>query len=447
MGMKTDVVIVGAGPAGCSIAFGLARQGHSVVLIDKKSRDTIGAKVCGDALSPAYYEQLHEALGFPLPDPDYALRCDTLVYQGSNGNHFYIPSNSGTVDRLLYGQQILEELEKFDSVTLLSSTTLKEVIVEGDTVVGVRVIADEPLEIRAKITVDASGVNSVVRKRLPDGNYKFPVSTPRHQRYVAYREIIRFDRPHDYPQQLVISYQPELEELGPSYFWIFARDSHTVNIGLGYTITPQNRGKNIKDINTTIRDRMFSTPAEGNYKILASQGDQIPAALPLPSCVANGLLITGDAACLANPINGEGHGPALLAGISATDVIHAALQTDDVSEKQLWPFNIHVWRHYGKLSAWGIATMQLMDRHSPKIIDEVIDTRIITQKEITTIITDTENSLDMKRIVFRALKHPRMTWKLLTLKRSADRIRSHVEDYPEDPEGFETWNSRLEALV
>ncbi|MEA2083646.1 MAG: FAD-dependent oxidoreductase [Thermodesulfobacteriota bacterium] len=44
-----DAIIVGAGPAGCSAAFFIARAGHEVLLLDKSGfpRD----KVCGDGVS------------------------------------------------------------------------------------------------------------------------------------------------------------------------------------------------------------------------------------------------------------------------------------------------------------------------------------------------------------------------------------------------------------
>lgn len=46
-----DVIIVGAGPAGCSAAAFLAQQGHNILVLDKAvfPRD----KVCGDGITGA----------------------------------------------------------------------------------------------------------------------------------------------------------------------------------------------------------------------------------------------------------------------------------------------------------------------------------------------------------------------------------------------------------
>ena len=58
--LETDVLVVGAGPAGSSAAAWLARQGRSVMLADAEvfPRD----KACGDGLTPrAIAEQIGRA--------------------------------------------------------------------------------------------------------------------------------------------------------------------------------------------------------------------------------------------------------------------------------------------------------------------------------------------------------------------------------------------------
>ncbi len=55
-----DVIIAGAGTGGATTAYTLAKRGHSVLLIDRKERDGIGEKTCGDALGSHHINELRE---------------------------------------------------------------------------------------------------------------------------------------------------------------------------------------------------------------------------------------------------------------------------------------------------------------------------------------------------------------------------------------------------
>jgi flavin-dependent dehydrogenase len=55
--VESDVVVVGAGPAGCIAGLELARRGARVVLLE--ARAIRREKVCGDGLIPDSPELLH----------------------------------------------------------------------------------------------------------------------------------------------------------------------------------------------------------------------------------------------------------------------------------------------------------------------------------------------------------------------------------------------------
>ncbi|MEM7756352.1 MAG: NAD(P)/FAD-dependent oxidoreductase [Planctomycetota bacterium] len=56
----STAVVIGAGPAGCAVAIGLARTGVSVTLVEKK--DFPRVKVCGEYISPAGTESLERVV-------------------------------------------------------------------------------------------------------------------------------------------------------------------------------------------------------------------------------------------------------------------------------------------------------------------------------------------------------------------------------------------------
>jgi choline dehydrogenase-like flavoprotein len=60
---KFDVIVVGAGTAGCLAAKTIAEAGLKVCLVERKRKEEIGEKVCGDALG----EHHLKALGLEKP--------------------------------------------------------------------------------------------------------------------------------------------------------------------------------------------------------------------------------------------------------------------------------------------------------------------------------------------------------------------------------------------
>ena len=63
-----DLIVIGAGTAGCLAAFAAAKKGLSkIALIDRKTKDQIGRKICGDGIGTKHIEFLEEK-GFPLKE-------------------------------------------------------------------------------------------------------------------------------------------------------------------------------------------------------------------------------------------------------------------------------------------------------------------------------------------------------------------------------------------
>ena len=53
-----DVLVIGAGPSGAACAYWLAKAGHEVLLLERKSFPR--EKTCGDGLTPRSVRQLHD---------------------------------------------------------------------------------------------------------------------------------------------------------------------------------------------------------------------------------------------------------------------------------------------------------------------------------------------------------------------------------------------------
>ncbi len=444
----TDVVICGGGPGGVSCAFTLGKKGIPVILVDKKKKEKIGDKVCGDALNPILSDRFHSLIGLPKPDPEKKELMEFADVIELRGQHpkavIKLGDGSATVDRLRYGQHLLNAAEEFDSVKIIPEARVQKVIVNDGFVQGVECLTPEgTIRITAKITVDATGSSGIVRRRLPkEMCQKFPQTIPREQMLVAYREIIRTKTPHQFQRGLYLTYEPELEEVMPGYYWFFSRGENELNIGLGYLMEERNRGKNIREINESVRKRYFP-----DAEILASQGDQIPARLPLPSLVHNGFVAVGDAGALANPLNGEGHGPALNSGIHAGLFIADALSKGDWSEKSLWKYSKWAWNHYGVEFAMGIALIKFMEKYGYQNFEWLVIQDIIKEDDILLQLRDPEaKHKGLLKRAFKLMKRPKLLFGVRKMLNHADEIKKHAKAYPDNPDDFGQWYEKLKKI-
>lgn len=446
---STDVLIVGGGPGGVSTAYTLGTLGISTILIDKKPMDEIGDKVCGDALSPDYYNEANREVGLPIPEKDKGelmeVVTETVLLGTDQKSKMVLEDGSATVDRLKYGQKLIRSLSQFPHVEVIADMRANKTIVENNTLVGLLCKNNNNglTEFRAKVVVDASGVGGIVRRLLPTdmiGN-RFPQRLPRHELIVAYRDIIRLKEEHPYQNGMYLVYEPEIAHVMPGYYWYFSRGDNELNIGLGYMMYDRNRGQNIKEINRKVRERKFP-----NAEILKSQGDLIPARLPLPSCVHNGFLTTGDAAALANPLNGEGHGVALIAGIIAGRCIAKAIENNDTSEKGLWDYNRQIWAKYGLINAWGVSFIKFINRWGFETFDWMLAKKILLDDDIIKMNSDPNADLGLLRRGLKGWRRPRTLISLRKSLKLAREIQYLGKNYPE-PEDFDTWVKNLDRLV
>ena len=444
---ETEVVICGGGPSGMSCAYALGKKGIKTIVIDKKTHERIGDKVCGDAYNPEFSDLAYAQIGLPKPNEDNNELMEHLDFINISGStdrsNLHILSSSATVDRLRYGQALLKAVEEFESVTVIDSTKLRSVITKDNTVMGIVVKREFDITIHAKVVVDASGSYGSVRAKLPDSMCtKFMRKTKTEEMLVAYREIIRTKNPHNFQRGMYLIYEKELDDVMPGYYWVFSRGVHEVNIGLGYYKRPENMGKNIREMNTKIRDKYFE-----DFEVLDARGDSIPARLPLPSMVHNGFITIGDAGAMVNPLNGEGHAPAIFSGIQAGRVIIDALEKDDLSEEKLWNYNIWAWNSYGSLHSIGVAMICFLDKYGFDAFDWLLANKIIEGKDIIAQLEDPSPRFAHSLVKFlKLIRKPRILFGLLKMLTYSKKLQEHSRNYPLIEE-FEEWNNKLGKLL
>ena len=131
---KTDVLIVGGGPAGSACAMMLADAGVSVTLLDKASfpRD----KICGDALSPDVLNQLVQvrpALRAHFDLQEKKQRINGMRLVAPSGVHFDLMLNSAAekldgfvMSRMEFDRTLNEEVRKTKNIDLHEGVRVKK---------------------------------------------------------------------------------------------------------------------------------------------------------------------------------------------------------------------------------------------------------------------------------------------------------------------------------
>ena len=92
--MQTDVLVVGAGPAGCLAAVELARQGVNVLVVERSPFPR--EKVCGDGLLEDSLE-VFESVGLDAAVKEKAHPIRSILFVAPNGTECELEGNLFTL--------------------------------------------------------------------------------------------------------------------------------------------------------------------------------------------------------------------------------------------------------------------------------------------------------------------------------------------------------------
>jgi geranylgeranyl reductase family protein len=331
---STEVLVIGGGPAGASAAYWLARYGHDVTIVERKSFPR--EKTCGDGLTPRAVHQLNEmGLADQLtPFHRYnGLRATGMGRQLElqwPAHPVYPPY--GYVVRRRELDTMVARNAVAAGATLLEGHEALQPIVDRGFVRGavVQPPTGEPVEIRARYVVVADGANSRFGRSL--GTFRtreWPYGTA----IRTYWESPRHAEPWI---ESALDVKDRNGNPMPGYGWIFPVGDGTVNIGVGLLST----FREFKSVNTThlldayahqVADRWEINPEQPECK--ATSG-RIPMGGSVGPKAGPSYLVIGDAAGSVNPFNGEGIDYAYETARMAAQVLHEALDGGDPTALQ-----------------------------------------------------------------------------------------------------------------
>ncbi|MFO6449656.1 geranylgeranyl reductase family protein [Corynebacterium amycolatum] len=312
---STDVLIVGAGPTGSAAAIHAARAGFSVTVVDSQRfpRD----KTCGDGLTPRAIAELRR-LGLD----DELLRRNRnrgLKLHGFGGSITapWPDDASGTfpavgsamsrveLDTFLLNAAADAGAQVFDGVAA-RKVVLRALNTGGTRGHGVRAVElsdheGKPHTISARWLLVADGVRSTVGKQLGRAWHRDSVFG------VAARSYVSFDSA-DVADDWIHSHLELRDSEGhthPGYGWIFPLGEGRANVGCGALAT------SARPARTNVKKLLREYHGQVRDQWQMSEPEHVTSALlPMGGAVSNvagpNWALLGDAACLVNPLNGEG---------------------------------------------------------------------------------------------------------------------------------------------
>ena len=312
MQRQYDVVVVGGGPSGATAADDLARQGWSVLLLDRQGR----TKPCGGAIPPRLIKD------FDIPDRLLVakINCARMVAPSNKQVDMHIEKGFvGMVNRDSFDEWLRERAAshgvqrcraQFEKITRDEDGTarvhFRHVHSDG---------LGENSSLRARMVIAADGARSEVARQTIAGAEK--------TKYVfAYHEIIRAPaaQPGYDPARCDVYYQGPIS---PDFYgWVFPHGD-TMSVGTGSA----DKGFSLRNSVSRLRQ----VAGLSGMETLRREGAPIPLK-PLPRW-DNGrdVVATGDAAGVVAPSSGEGIYYAMDCARVVASAVHETLRTGDAA--------------------------------------------------------------------------------------------------------------------
>lgn len=437
-----DLIVVGAGTGGTTAARFAAEKGLNVCLIDRKERNKIGDKICGDAVGSEIFEILKisppqgnelscHIKGAKLYPPNMK-KCLTLIDPKQVG---YI------VNRLEFGQRLLNEALDVGVKQFLDNTMVLDLLYKDKFVSGVKVRLNngEKEELNAKIVIDASGFNTPLRKQAKNPLIEKEIS--KEDVILCYREIIKFPKQdQEVMDPEFISIILDQEKAPGGYIWYFPKNRFSLNIGLG--VFMDYRGKVKEFYQNNVFKSFIKT---SNYEILSSGGGVAPIRRPLWSCADNGFMLIGDAACHVNPIHGGGIDPSMRAGYFAANTAAQAIEQNDFSIRKLWDFNYEIMTGIGAEFAALDLLRKVLQRLSNDSLNFGLERELLSGEEILQVSSTGSLNLSLLSMATKAIKgiaNPKLMLDLNYLRIRMNEIIKHYKNFPINNEDFEVWKNK-----
>jgi len=348
---RFDVIVVGAGPGGSTVAKGCAEAGLKTIILEK--RPQIGIPVlCAEGIDT---QGLEDHL---TPHPSWiASKVEGGRLHGPNGEVAQVrhPQAGYILERAVVDRDLVA-LAVGEGATIWVGAEAVGVEVEEEGV-EVRVKkGNREVTVKGQIVVGADGIGSKVGRWGGLRTHLVSHDLVSCCQYVlAHRNI---------SPGFVDFHVGNLLAPG-GYAWVFPKADGLANVGVA--ISPAKSHKRPRAFLDSFVQRVF--PGAG---VLGVIWGAVPTSKPLSRSFARRLLVIGDAARLTDPLSGAGIANALRSGTWAAEAIQVAFAKGDFSSNSLRVYEKRWKRGMGRELSFRYRAKEIFLQLSDRELNEVI---------------------------------------------------------------------------
>lgn len=418
-----DAIVVGGGPAGSVTALKLAEDGFEVVLIEKNSENKFWYKP-SDTLSPSYIEKI---LDVELTVEKEFENVELYDHTGKLIAEF--DANIFALNRIAVGKQYYELL-KDAGVKVLTKTEVKSTFLRENPKATPRHVAclgKFHEKLTARLIIDASGLESIIRQELSQIDTTFQIKSS-DLMYTLLDEFFVESANLD-QDKIAIILDEDIAPLG--YIWITPLEK-IWRIGIAM--------RKSRKYSLQLPFRMFNLRKLFRIKgnIARRTFSNLPARRPLEKFVHDGIIEIGEAAFQCAPMYGGGIYGAIKIARELHGEIKKALDSEEYPTiRELWSCEHRLINHLFLASALEL-TFLYLNRLDEKTRKELIERIPPTLKNRASLI---ENLF----IAFQDAS-PELAKYIEDVMNSVIKLEEYYSKFPKYSE-MNTWMKNLERDV
>ncbi|UCH32256.1 MAG: NAD(P)/FAD-dependent oxidoreductase [Candidatus Bathyarchaeota archaeon] len=369
--MDNDVIVVGAGSAGCFSAFHAAKLGVQVIICEEHSEVGVPSHCTGHVSRDGL-----KRFNLSLPENVLENEIDSVI--------FYSPSGYTLKVRFSYPVTYVINRERFDQhlcnmaqkkgVEVLNHAHVDSLIFKDQMTRGVVIKEkNETRKLTSRVVIDAEGVSSTLLKRagLPSLNYQLVANG-------VQAEVDKIDNIQNSTVEVFLG-----RDFTSGFFaWIVPHQDGKAKVGLG---TTQNNPKDC--LRNFIRHHPIARRRLKFRDVKSLVYHPISLGGPISRTFYDGLLIVGDAASQVKPTTGGGLIMGLTCAKIAGEVAASAIHRENSTAAFLSEYE-QLWRRRIGFEMMVMKHIRIMlNRLSDKQLDRLValSTRLELSKTLNSV--------------------------------------------------------------